>query len=45
MLFLSFGNTDVKFAELKKLTLRFYDIAETLPITSKVELIDKKEFA
>ncbi len=45
MLFLSLSNTDVKFAELEKLIWRSYIVAEALPITSRVELIDKKEFA
>lgn len=42
--FLFFNNVDVKFLVLRKLTWRFYDIAEVLPTTSKVELINKKEF-
>ncbi len=45
MLFLSLSNADVEFAELGKLTWRFYTAAEALPTTSRVELIDKREFA
>ncbi len=45
MPFLSFSNTNVEFAELGKLTWRTYTGAEALPITSWVELIDKREFA
>lgn len=45
ILFLSLSNTDVEFAELEKLTWRLYIIAEALPITSQVKLIDKKKFA
>ncbi len=42
--FLSLSNADVEFAELGKLTWRSYTAAETLPTTSRVELIDKREF-
>ncbi len=45
MSFLSLGNIDIKFAELEKLTWRSYTIAEALPTTSWVKLIDKSEFA
>ncbi len=45
MPFLSLSNTDVKFAELGKLTWRLYTVADVLPTTSWVELIDKREFA
>ncbi len=45
ILFLSFSNADVKFAELEKLTWRSYIAAEALPITSRVKLIDRREFA
>ncbi len=45
MSFLSLSNADVEFAELGKLTWRFYIAAEALPTTSRVELIDKREFA
>ena len=45
MLFLSFSNANVKFAELKRLTWRTYIIAEALPTTNQDKLIDKKEFA
>ena len=44
ILFLIFSNTDIQFVE-KKLTWRFYTSVKTLPITKRVELIDKKEFA
>lgn len=43
--FLSFNNTNIKFAELKKLTWRIYTTAEALPTTSWVKLVNKKEFA
>ncbi len=45
MPFLSLSNADVKFAELGKLTWRLYTPTNALPTTSRVELIDKKEFA
>ncbi len=45
MPFLSLSNADVKFAEQGKLTWRLYTTAEALPTTSRVELIDKREFA
>ncbi len=41
----SLKNADVKFAELQKLIWRSYTAAEALPTTSRVELVDKKEFA
>lgn len=44
LLFLSFGNINVKFVEVKKLTGRSYDTAEALFTTSRVEIIKKKEF-
>ena len=44
MLFLSLSNLDVGFAELKKLSWRTYTATEVLPTTSRVELIDKREF-
>ncbi len=44
MPFLSFNNADVEFAELGKLTWRSYTVAEALPTTSRVELINKREF-
>ena len=44
MLFLIFNNANIQFAE-KKLTWRSYTVAEALPTTERVELIDKKEFA
>lgn len=40
----SFKNTVVKFAELKKLTLRSYTTVEALSTTSQIKLIDKREF-
>lgn len=43
--FLSFGNIDIEFARLKRLTLRFYDTIEALPIIYQIQLIDKKKFA
>ena len=45
MPFLAFSNADVEFTELEKLTWRSYTTVEALPITSQVELINKKEFA
>ncbi len=45
MPFLFLSNVDVKFAELGKLTWRSYTAAEALPTTSRLELIDKREFA
>ncbi len=45
MPFLSLSNADVKFAELGKLTWRTYTAAEALLTTSRVKLIDKREFA
>lgn len=42
--FFSLSNTDVEFAELGKLTWRFYTITEALPTISRIELIDKKIF-
>ncbi len=45
MPFLSLSNADVEFAELGKLIWRTYTVAEALPTTSQVELIDKREFA
>lgn len=44
MPFLSFGNIDVEFTKLRKLTLRSYTIVKVLPTTSQVKLIIKKEF-
>ncbi len=45
MPFLSLSNANVKFAELGKLTWRTYTAAKALPTTSRVELINKREFA
>lgn len=45
MFFLLLSNADVNFVNLEKLIWRSYNIAEVLSITSKIELIDKKEFA
>ncbi len=44
MLFLVFSNTDIQFS-IEELTWRIYTIAEALPTISRVELIDKREFA
>ena len=44
MLFLTFGNVDIQFAE-KELTWRSYTTAEALPITKQMEFIDRREFA
>lgn len=40
--FLFFNNVDIEFAELRKLTLKSYTTAKTLPITRRIKLIDKK---
>ena len=45
MPFFSFNNENVKFTELEKLTWRIYTAIKALPITSQVELINKREFA
>ncbi len=45
MPFLSLSNANVEFSELGKLTWRFYTAAKALPTTSRVKLIDKREFA
>ena len=42
---LAFGNVDVEFTELKRLNWKSYTLAEVLPTTSWVELINKREFA
>lgn len=44
MPFLTLSNVDIQFAG-GELTWRSYSIAEALPTTSRVEFIDKKEFA
>lgn len=44
MLFLTPSNADLQFAE-KKLEWRSFTTAEALPITKKVDLIDKRKFA
>ena len=44
MLFLTFSNADIKFAE-KKLIWRTYTTVKALPTTKRVESINKKEFA
>ena len=44
MPFLTFSNVDIQFAK-KELTWRSYTVAEALPTTKWVDLIDKKEFA
>ncbi len=43
MPFLALSNSDFQF-DTRAITWRTYTIAETLPTTSRVELIDKKEF-
>ncbi len=43
--FLSLSNADVEFAKLRKLTWRSYTTVDALPTISRVELIDKREFA
>ena len=45
MPFLALRNADGEFTELGKLTWRSYSAAEALPSTSRVELINKREFA
>lgn len=45
MLFLVLSNANVEFTELGKLTWRFYSAAKTLPTISRVEFINKREFA
>lgn len=45
MLFVPFSNKNVEFAELRKLTKKFYITGETLPTIYWVKLIDKREFA
>lgn len=45
MLFLAFNNTNIQFTKLGKPTWRSHTIAEALPITSQVELINKSELA
>lgn len=37
--------TNVKFAELKKLTWITYTTTQTLPTSNQVKIIDKKKFA
>ena len=44
MPFLIFSNKNIHFAK-KKLTWRSYIAAKALPITKRIELINKKEFA
>lgn len=44
MPFLSFSNVDINF-DTKNLIWRLYTAAEALPTTSRIKLIDKKEFA
>ncbi len=44
MLFLALSNADFQFG-VEKLIWRSYTIAEALPTTSQVKLIDKREFA
>lgn len=45
MVFLSFTNIDIEFAELETLTWRSYTSAEALSIINQVKYIDKKKFA
>lgn len=45
MPFLALSNINIEIIELGKLIWKSYTIAEILPITNQVELIDKKEFA
>ncbi len=44
MLFLALSNANFQLGA-KELTWRTYIVAKTLPTTSRVELIDKREFA
>ena len=44
MPFLTLNNSNIQFAQ-KKLTWRFYTIAEALPTTKQVEIIDSNKFA
>lgn len=44
MLFLFVNNPKIEFAKLGKLTWRSYDIAEALPTTCQIELMNKREF-
>ena len=44
MLFFTFSKADIWFAE-QKLVWRTYTAVEALPMTKRVEIIDKKEFA
>ena len=44
MLFLTFSNADIRFAE-RELVWRTYSAVKALPITQRVEIIGKKEFA
>ncbi len=45
MPFLSLNNVEIEFAELEKPNWKLYTAAEVLPTTSRVELIDQREFA
>lgn len=44
ILFFSFNNIDVKFAELEKLIWEFYIVTEALSTISWVQPINKREF-
>lgn len=44
MPFLSLSNTNIKFAEPRKVTQRLYDTVEALFTTSRIKLTNKKEF-
>lgn len=43
--FPTLSNIVIEFIKLEKLTQKTYIVAEVLPITSRVELINKKKFA
>lgn len=43
--FLFFSNINIEFSELRKLICRFYTTTKTLPTTSQIELINRREFA
>ena len=44
MFFLTFSNTDIRFAE-QELVWKTYSAAKALPTTRKVEIIGKKQYA
>lgn len=45
MFFFSFNNVNIDFLEAERLTWTFYIIAEALPTTNWIELINKYKFA